>query len=356
MANRVIADAITRASAALDRRALRFMERAMSKSSRGRAPRDARRRLLDLGARYRGGADRFFPEPPPAEVTETPPGPRGARRIGGARAIDLSFPSTYPTHLPEYRDEHARYAENLTAHARWYHGGDRRPVVFCLHGWGGGAYWLEERAFVVPYLLRIGLDVMLFQLPFHGQRAPRQAPRSGALFPSAHVVRTNEAFGQAVWDLRALSAWLRVQGAPAVGVMGMSLGGYTTALWASVDPSLAFAVPMIPAVSMSALMWRHGKGSPQRRRAERMGIDQPLLDGVFEVHSPLARPVQLPRERLLVVAGRGDRITPPDQAEALWRHWGEPEIHWFAGGHLAQVGRGDAFRRVRALVERTFAT
>ena len=66
-------------------------------------------------------------------------------------------------------------------------------------------------------------------------------PRSGALFPSANLVRTNEAFGQAVFDLRALAAYLRANGAPSVGAIGMSLGGYTTALWASVDPTLAFA-------------------------------------------------------------------------------------------------------------------
>ncbi len=47
-----------------------------------------------------------------------------------------------------------------------------------------------------------------------------------------------------------------------------------------------------------------------------------------------------------MIAGRGDRITPPDQAEALARHW-NTNILWFDGGHLAQVGRGDALRTVR---------
>ena len=47
-----------------------------------------------------------------------------------------------------------------------------------------------------------------------------------------------------------------------------------------------------------------------------------------------------------MIAGRGDRITPPEQAEALAAHWGVP-IAWFDGGHLAQVGRGDALRDVR---------
>jgi pimeloyl-ACP methyl ester carboxylesterase len=127
----------------------------------------------------------------------------------------------------------------------------------------------------------------------------------------------------------------------------MSLGGYTSALWASVDDQLAFAVPIIPAVDMADLMWRHGETSPARRRASRAGVTSDLLRDVFAVHAPLTRPPRLAPERLMIVAGHGDRITPPDQAERLWRHWGECEIHWFAGGHLAQVGRGEALRAVR---------
>jgi pimeloyl-ACP methyl ester carboxylesterase len=339
-------DMIGRASAAVDRGVLRFMERKMTANGPQRTPSDARTRLLWLAEQYRPAlADPalFFPAPDAAEMVPT----AGERRLR-ARTTELGWPSTYKVHLPNYREEHASHAANLNARARLYRGGDApRTTVICIHGWGGGAFWLEERAFVVGYLLRIGLDVCLFQMPFHGERNPRPEQRSGALFPSSHVVRTNEAFGQAIHDLRALAAWLRSEGAPAVGVMGMSLGGYTTSLWASLDRELAFAVPMIPAVSMSALMWRHGEGSSARKRAERAGVSQDLLDSVFEIHSPLARPAAIDRERLLIIAGRADRITPPDQAEALWNHWGQPDIHWFPGGHLAQVGRGDAFRSLR---------
>jgi pimeloyl-ACP methyl ester carboxylesterase len=342
-----IADALqraaTRAGAAVDRGVLRYMERKMRASGPPRPPRDARQRLLRIAEHYRGQHDRFFAAPATAELEVRRP----EARAGAREVLDLAFPSTWRPRHPGYLDEYAGYGANLTARARWYRGGGARPVIVCLHGWGGGAFWLEERAFLVPYLLRIGLDPLLFQLPFHGDRSPAQAPRSGALFPSAHVIRTNEAFGQALHDLRALSAWLRDRDVPAIGVAGMSLGGYTGALWASVDPELAFAVPMIPAVSMSELMWRHGAGSPARRRAEKAGVDQRLLDEAFAIHAPLSRPVALPRDRLLIVAGRGDRITPPDQARALWQHWGRPALHWFPGGHLAQIGRGDAFRALR---------
>ncbi|MEJ7602385.1 MAG: hypothetical protein WKG01_31110 [Kofleriaceae bacterium] len=47
-----------------------------------------------------------------------------------------------------------------------------------------------------------------------------------------------------------------------------------------------------------------------------------------------------------MIGGRGDRITPPEQAETLAAHWGV-DVGWFDGGHLAQVGRNDALRVVR---------
>jgi hypothetical protein len=103
---------------------------------------------------------------------------------------------------------------------------------------------------------------------------------------------------------------------------------------------------MIPAVSMAKLMWRHGENSPARIRAAKAGITEDLLVDAFAVHAPTTRAPRVPRDRLAVIAGRGDRITPPEQAEALAEHWGVP-IAWFDGGHLAQVGRGDALRDVR---------
>jgi predicted alpha/beta hydrolase family esterase len=103
---------------------------------------------------------------------------------------------------------------------------------------------------------------------------------------------------------------------------------------------------MIPAVSMSRLYWSHGEQSAVRARAEKAGITEDLLADAFEVHAPTTRPSRVPRDRRFVIAGHGDRITPPEQAEMLAAHWGT-EILWFDGGHLAQIGRSDALRTVR---------
>ena len=363
--------ALSRAGSAVDQGVLRFMRRAMNAtagrrdavtradqqgsrsvrashgfSSPAAIAGDPRARLQEIADHYRAAETELFAPPPEPVVTEA----ERPARSAAVRVLDLSYASRFVPTWPAYRDEFASYAANLNARARLYCGaGAPRPTVVCVHGWGGGRPWLEERAFVVPYLLRIGLDVALFQLPFHGQRTPAGAPRSGALFPGPNVVRTNETFGQAVSDLRALAMYLRRRGAPAVGAIGMSLGGYTTALWAGLD-DLAFAAAIIPAVSMARLFWSHGAGSTARRRAEHAGVTADLLDEAFAVHAPLRRQVLLSRERLLIAAARGDRITPPEQAEMLWRHWGEPELCWVAGGHLTQLARGDAFRAFRRLV------
>jgi pimeloyl-ACP methyl ester carboxylesterase len=318
---------------------------------------DLRQHLIEVARVYGEGTlglpSRFFPVPDEPVVQLTPAGGGPL----GTQVVDLSYPSDYEPFLPDARELHLRMTANLTAHVRWWTSGRGRPVLVLLHGWGGGRHWVTERTFAVDYWLRHGWDVAAFILPFHGDRAPGiQRLRSGALFPSTNPVRTNEGFGQAIFDLRGLSRFLRRRGAPAVGALGMSLGGYTTALWASVAGpddvgGIDFAVAMIPAVSMARLMWRHGVTSPEHTRAVKAGVTEDLLADAFAVHTPTTRPARPARERLFVIGGRGDRVTPPEQAEALAAHWGV-DVRWFDGGHLAQVGRGEVLRDVRRALGR----
>ena len=303
-------------------------------------------RLAELYGRHEliEHPERFYRAPPPARVRAHHRGDHPA----GAVVADLDYASDYEPYSAAYRDEHASARENLTAHARWYKHGRPRRTVICVHGMGGGPFALEERAFLVPLWLASGYDVVLFQLPFHAARRPRRRPNSRfgeALFPSSHLARTNEAFGQAISDLRALIGWLRLRDVPDIGVMGQSLGGYTTALLASLDPDLSFAVPMIPAACLTDRMW--SMASPHLVRAAReAGITEALFERIFQVHSPLARRPRIPWSRRFFVAAQGDQICPAHHATALWEHWGKPPIHWFPGGHLAQVGRMAAFQRV----------
>jgi len=312
-------------------------------------------RLLELAAMYGDGTlglpSRFFPSPAEPTVTLTPIGDGPL----GTQVVDLRYPSDYEPFLPDARDLHLRASENLTAHARWWTSGrGRRRSSSCMAG-AAAITGSPHGRFAVPYWLRHGYDVAAFVLPFHGDRAPGTEPCAecgrGCCFRAS--TRSAPTRGSArrssiCADWRSPASPRRPGGRRARHEPGRLHDRAVGERGGPDDPAggIDFAVAMIPAVSMGRLMWRHGEDSPERARAVKAGITEDLLVDTFAVHTPTTRPARLPRERLFVIAGRGDRITPPEHAEALAAHWGVG-VRWFDGGHLAQLGRGDAIRDVR---------
>jgi hypothetical protein len=99
-------------------------------------------------------------------------------------------------------------------------------------------------------------------------------------------------------------------------------------------------------VCIGDLAWRFFEQSRYYRSAAAPAFSREELRAAYRVHSPLTHPLRVAKERVLVVAGRGDRIVPAEHPYALWRHWGEPAIHWFSGSHLAPFGRQRIFAAV----------
>jgi pimeloyl-ACP methyl ester carboxylesterase len=295
---------------------------------------DRRALLYEIAHFYEWLGDRLFPEPPPAPASEER---RGGLPDGG-EVVDLAWPSGYEPAFPATRERYLSFAPNRRACARLFRHAQTegpRPLLVLLHGYQAGQFFVEERAFPVRWLYSLGLDVALFTQPFHALRGGRDAP----IWPSANPARTNEGFGQAVFDLRAL---VRRLAPPKLAVAGMSLGGYTTALLATILP-LDFACLMIPVASFADLLWMHNEGRPQRLRAEREGITLELWRAAMAAHTPLLRAPTVAPERMLVLSAEGDRIAPPEHAELLASHFACEEVR-FVGGHVLQIGRGNAFR------------
>lgn len=235
-------------------------------------------------------------------------------------------------------------SENEWAHARlWLHDDRPRPTAMLIHGYLGGQYAVEERAWPVKWLFdRLGLDLAIPVLPFHGPRKGRRRP----MFPASDPRLNIEGFRQAAWDLVTLRRALAERGAPAVGVMGMSLGGYTAALGLTADDQLAFGVPFIPLASIADFARDGGRlvGEPHEQE-----LQHEALERVLAPVSPLARPARIDSRRIRIIAGRADRITPPSHARRLAEHFGA-RVETFHGGHLLQLGRGDAFRAIKRLL------
>jgi pimeloyl-ACP methyl ester carboxylesterase len=281
---------------------------------------------------------------PPRAVA---PHVRTVRRLPwGGECLALSWDSACEPFAPAVRDAYVAHERNRIAHARLYTSARApRPAVILVHGYLAGQWAIEERAWPIRWMNHRGLDVALFVLPFHGVRG---RPEGGTPpFPGADPRFTNEGFRQAVADLRVLMAVLRERGAPAVGIMGMSLGGYTTALLATLEPDLAFAVPLIPLASVADFAREQGRLGT----GERAALQHAALEAANRVVSPLARPRAIAKERVLVVGAEADQVTPIAHAERIAAHLDAPFLRAH-GGHMLQLWRKEAFRAVRAMLVR----
>ena len=222
----------------------------------------------------------------PAAAGRASRGPPCARAaVGRPSASRPSWESAFepfapgrPRRLPRARRQPHRVRSPLRPAAA------RRPAAILVHGYMTGQWAVEERAWPIRWLNQRGLDVALAVLPFHGVRA--RAEGGAPPFPGADPRFTNEGFRQAVADLRVSSRCSRARGATSVGLMGMSLGGYTTALMATVEPDLAFAVPLIPLASLADFARDQGRlgAGPNAR------VQHAALEAANHVVSPLARP------------------------------------------------------------------
>ncbi len=300
--------------------------------------------LEGVGAAYTAvDEQQFYAAPPPIADLET----KRVRDLERGEVLDLSWTSAWQCALDEQRARFSKWRENGAAHVRLFRHRDRSaPTIVCVHGYRAGTFSFEERAFGAQWLFNLGLDVALFTLPFHGLRAPANR-RGTPLFPTADVARTNEAFGQAMWDLRRLINHVRARGAPHVGVMGMSLGGYTASLLATVESSLDFAVPYIPLSDLTDVVVEH-------EALRGTVVPHALIEAgkrSMALVRPLARKPVVASDRVLVVAAEGDRITKASHAEALAQHFAS-ELTIFPGAHLLQFGRREAFAAIAKFLAR----
>lgn len=276
------------------------------------------------------------------------------RSLDGGRQLAVAFESDYEPFDEEFTDEYHSYLGNETCRVRyWGHEDSDRPTIIVLHSWCGGWLWMEERFLKARTFYERGYDLAFVTLPFHGKRTPEQALFSGQLFPSTDIKLTMEAFGQAVHDVHSLLEWVREETDGAVGMMGLSLGGYITSLMASLDEDLDFAVPIIAPASFADILWDHGEGQPFREAARREDLSLGDLRDLMELFCPLHYDRAIPRERLLILAGLGDRVVPPSHSVALWRHWERPRISWFPGSHMLHVGRSEYLDEIMDWLDET---
>lgn len=249
----------------------------------------------------------------------------------------ILFPSGWlPRPSEPGAERWASYEPNNTASAViLQHPGAPRPWVVGIHGFATGYAYMDLIGLHARHLHRdLGLNVALPVLPLHGAR--KITRMSGENFLSFDLINTLHGLTQAVWDIRRVLSWVRMQDPQGIALYGVSLGGYVTALLTGLEDGLDAVIAGIPVVDFPA-MFRDQ--SPHRIRLR--AVEHNILDGnaelVHHVVSPLTFAPKVPHDRRFIFAGLGDRMAPPTQAHALWKHWDEPELQWYGGNHVGYL-------------------
>jgi hypothetical protein len=212
------------------------------------------------------------------------------------------------------------------------HEGGPRPWLVCVHGFGMGTPLVNFGGFTAKHLHDdLGLNLIFPCLPLHGPRGGGRVSGSELIEPD--YLNLMHTFAQAAWDVRRTLLWVRSRQPKGIGLYGISLGGYVSALVSCFEADLDCVIGVIPMVDLISAA-RDNEPWIFRRYEQEFEMDWEAMRAITHVVSPLSLPPRVPRERCFICAGTADRVVRPNHARGLWRHWDRPEIHWFSGSHV----------------------
>ncbi len=269
----------------------------------------------------------FFTTPLPLHEVDV-------EHVGGRRPHErISFNSEYRPHPGEPGGERwSSYTANRREYAWMLRHPEPRPWLVDVHGAGMGSRATLDMALFRARDIhrRLGLNVILPVLPLHGPRRAGLDREVG--FATQDMLDNVHGAAQAVWDIRRLISWIRFEDGEdiSIGLNSISLGGYITALVASLERDLTCAILGVPVADLVDLVDRHAGPAPTSQQWRAVDLARQL----GAVVSPLNLSPQVPLRGRFIYAGLADRVVHPRyQVARLWEHWDRPQIEWYQGGH-----------------------
>ena len=250
----------------------------------------------------------------------------------------LEFPSAVETPYPE----------NNTVWCEYYrtHGAQPRPAVVVLH--------ILDGSFVVARLIcstlaNSGIDAVMLKLPFYGERrpadldAPLQDPELFKLLIT-----------QGMADVRRASALLAgMDHVPddQVGLSGVSLNGFVSALTAGVDGNYRRATFILAGGGLQAVLTTGSRETAEiQERFAQAGLSGERLADFLGPIDPLTFAKRLKRCEVVMLNVTGDEVIPQACVASLADAAGGKEIVWYEGDKHTSMVRYlfNALGRVRS--------
>jgi hypothetical protein len=197
--------------------------------------------------------------------------------------------------------------------------GKGRTFLLFVPGWGRRSQGFEED--MCRQWANRGIDTGLITKPYHQARAP-EGSFTGEYFISANIFWTIANFRQCVSEIRAVLRHMRPR-YDAVGLFGMSSGGFQTGLAANLE-DIDFHFPFITGCQLGRITWNGLITQYVRRDLERKGVDEASLSKVWSITDLEVLGRFSKARHIRHYIAKYDTVIPTAYQERLWEVYGRP--------------------------------
>ena len=177
-----------------------------------------------------------------------------------------------------------------------------------------------------------GWNVLFPHLPFHYSRIPK-GYANGALTITSDLVRNAETLRQSVIELRQLIDWARSRGSKRIALMGTSYGGWVAAVTLALE-ELDFAILLQPVADVEHATFGSPASSMMSELLKKNHVSREVIRRHAHLSSPLKLKPSTRPERITVIGGKYDRLSPSESLRSLCISWGGANFREVPQGHF----------------------
>lgn len=193
----------------------------------------------------------------------------------------------------------------------------------------------EIYKFLINGMNKAGFDVKLLALPFHYERKPENSLFSGEYFWSADIVRTRNAFRQAVCEMYQIYTWFENNSNKPVFITGFSMGGAVSLMLTTIYKEILGLQIINPAAAFTDIVWDSPLCRTIREDYITAGYTIEDVQKVFAIFEPVgAKKSDIDRKRINLIYGLYDQVTDLQQYNKLIEKWRLTNVIQYKSGHL----------------------
>jgi len=224
---------------------------------------------------------------------------------------------------------------NNTVHCEYFvaQQGGKRPAVIVLHILDGK--FIAERL-VSGCLAASGTHALLLKMPYYGPRRPPEW--KGRMTDDVEMLSAG--LQQAIVDVRRAALWLSTRpevDPQALGLVGISLGGFVAASSAGVDGNFPRVMVVLAGGDLVKVLDNKSREVVAiREAAAKKGWDSAKLRELLKPVEPLTYASRLKNTKVLMISSKEDEVVPGECAQALATASGAT-VQWYDATHYTLV-------------------